>query len=74
MKKLLTLLFLVVFAYPLSAQVKILFDATKAETAGNADWVIDEDANNLGWSTGPAVLGGGNEGNAQRIPTPAFYI
>ncbi len=24
---------------------KFLFDATKAETAGNADWVIDEDAN-----------------------------
>ena len=25
--------------------VKILFDATHAETAGNADWVIDEDSN-----------------------------
>ena len=25
---------------------KFLFDATKAETAGNADWVIDEDAGN----------------------------
>ena len=25
---------------------KFLFDATKAETAGNADWVIDEDNNN----------------------------
>ena len=25
------------------AQIKILFDATKAETVGNADWVIDED-------------------------------
>jgi hypothetical protein len=24
---------------------KFLFDATKAETAGNADWVIDEDSN-----------------------------
>ena len=24
---------------------KVLFDATKAETAGNADWVIDEDSN-----------------------------
>jgi uncharacterized membrane protein len=26
------------------AQKKYLFDATKAETAGNADWVIDQDA------------------------------
>ena len=55
-----------------SAQViKILFDATKAETAGNADWVIDSDLFNLGFGTGPAVPGGGNESNPQRIPTPA---
>jgi hypothetical protein len=49
--------------------VKILFDNTKAETASNADWVIDEDSNNLNWTkTGGAT--GGSEGNAQRIPTP----
>ncbi len=53
------------------SQVKILFDATKAETAGNADWVIDADTYDLSWSTGPAVVGAGNEANAQRIPTPA---
>ena len=54
----------------LSAQsIKILFDATKAETAGNADWVIDEDLNNLRWNPGANL--GGSEGNAQRIPTPA---
>jgi hypothetical protein len=35
--------------------VKILFDATKAQTAGNADWVIDSDAS----------------GSPQRLPTPA---
>ena len=35
--------------------VKILFDATKAQTAGNADWVIDADVAN----------------NPQRLPTPA---
>ena len=35
--------------------VKILFDATKAETAGNADWVIDADV----------------AGSPQRLPTPA---
>jgi hypothetical protein len=49
--------------------IKILFDATKAETAGNADWVIDEDLNNLNWNPGASL--GGSEGNAQRIPTPA---
>ena len=37
------------------ARPRILFDATKAETAGNADWVIDADV----------------AGSAQRLPTPA---
>ena len=41
-------------AHAQTARPKILFDATKAETAGNADWVIDADAN----------------GNPQRLPTP----
>ena len=36
---------------------KFLFDATKAETAGNADWVIDED-------------GSGTSYTPQRLPTP----
>lgn len=53
-----------------SAQIKILFDATKAEMAGNADWVLDADTHNLGFSGGPAVAGSGSESNAQRIPTP----
>ena len=39
----------------LAQSIQILFDATKAETAGNADWVIDADVAN----------------NAQRLPTPA---
>ena len=30
---------------PISASKRYLFDATKAETAGNADWVIDQDNN-----------------------------
>jgi hypothetical protein len=30
-----------------SSQIKILFDATKVEMAGNADWVIDADLHNL---------------------------
>jgi hypothetical protein len=37
---------------------KFLFDNTKAETAGNADWVIDED-------------GSGTSYTPQQIPTPA---
>lgn len=51
-------------------QVKILFDATKAEAAGNADWIIDADTNNLSFSSGPAIANSGTEGNAQRIPKP----
>ncbi|HEU4717808.1 MAG TPA: T9SS type A sorting domain-containing protein [Bacteroidia bacterium] len=67
------LVFTLLFPACLCAQspVKILFDATKAETAGNADWVIDADQHNLGYSNGPAVAGQGNESNAQHIPTPA---
>ena len=53
------------------SQIKILFDATKAETAGNADWVIDADTHNISWTTGPAVIGSGTESNPQKIPTPA---
>ncbi|MEI6880660.1 MAG: hypothetical protein WCK82_04975 [Bacteroidota bacterium] len=55
--------------YVQAQSIKILFDATKAETAANADWVIDEDLNNLSWNPGASI--GGSEGNAQRIPTPA---
>ena len=53
-----------------NAQIKILFDASKAESAGNADWVIDSDTHNIGFSSGPAIVGTGNEANPQRIPTP----
>ncbi len=54
------------------SQVKILFDATKAEMAGNADWVIDADLHNLGvGSSGPYVSSSGTKSNPQRIPTPA---
>lgn len=43
------------FALPLAAQQKsILFDAAHAQTAGNADWTLDEDSC----------------GTAQRYPTP----
>jgi hypothetical protein len=71
MKIILSILFFLSSVILVNAQTKILFDATKAETAGNADWVIDADAHNLGYSGGPAQLNGGTESNAQRIPTPA---
>jgi len=46
MKKLLLVVVLFVFTtYSYSTPKKFLFDATMAETAGNADWVIDEDTN-----------------------------
>ncbi len=50
------------------AQIKVLFDATKAETANNADWIIDADAFNLGYNPNPYI--GGREANPQRFPTP----
>ena len=63
-------IFILLIINTLSAQTKILFDATKAETASNADWIIDADLNNMTWSPG-ATVGTGTESNAQRIPTPA---
>ena len=71
MKKISTVVILIILSFHSNAQIKILFDATKAETAGNADWVIDADTHNLGFGSGPAVVGGGSESNPQRIPTPA---
>ncbi len=52
--------------------VRILFDATKAEMAGNADWVIDADQTNVGIGTsGPYMTSPGHQSNPQQIPTPA---
>ena len=56
------------------AQIKILFDATKAETAANADWVIDSDVFNLDFNPGPVTGTGGDESNPQRVPTPAATL
>ncbi|MFM7015301.1 MAG: T9SS type A sorting domain-containing protein [Bacteroidota bacterium] len=70
MRNILILLTLISISFNYSfAQTKILFDASKAEAAGNADWVIDADLNNLGYFNGPAQIGG-TESNAQRTPTP----
>ena len=62
-------LFSVLGSHYASAQAKILFDASKAESAGNADWVIDADALNLRFSPNASI--GGTNSNAQRTPTPA---
>ncbi len=67
-------IFIVLNAASASAQVKILFDATKAETSGNADWVIDADQTNLGYSSSTGLPYTGSSGfksDPQRIPTPA---
>ncbi len=62
---------LILIANTVSAQVKILFDATKAETANNADWIIDADNWNLGYTSNSSAYIGGSEANAQRYPTPS---
>lgn len=63
---------LVLLAMPCMGQVKILFDASKAQMASNADWVVDADVNNLGLGlNGVMEEGQSNEANPQRFPTPA---
>ncbi len=63
-------LFALFFWSPLQGQQKVLFDATKAETANNADWVIDADQFNLGYPNGRPQTNKGKEANPQRFPTP----
>ena len=73
MKKLFFIFSLFIAVICKSQTVKILFDATKAETAANADWVIDADTHNLGPNSSGVMVttSGGNESNPQRYPTPA---
>ena len=54
-----------------SAQVKILFDATKAEMAGSADWIIDADQFNVNFGPNAYTSSSGYHSNPQQIPTPA---
>jgi hypothetical protein len=50
---------------------KFLFDATKAEMAGSADWVIDADIHNLNVTSGNGSGQlSGNDSNPQRYPNP----
>ena len=62
---------LLLMTYNISkAQIKILFDATKAESAANADWVLDADTHNLYWTSSGSATTTGTESNPQRYPTP----
>lgn len=72
MKRFLFYTCLLVQPFFCSSQVKILFDASQAEMAGNADWVIDANTYNIGFSSsGAAVAGTGNEANPAINPSPA---
>jgi hypothetical protein len=71
MKKFLLLFSLTIAHLCSFAQTKILFDATKAETAGSADWIIDADLFNLNWNPNAYTGVNNYHSNAQRFPTPA---
>ncbi|MBS1651513.1 MAG: T9SS type A sorting domain-containing protein [Bacteroidetes bacterium] len=66
-----TLILLCAISTQLFSQKKILFDCRKAETAGNADWVVDADIDNLFYNTSGGITTSGNKSNAQQVPTPA---
>jgi len=71
MNRIIILIALIVTINFSKAQTKILFDATKAEMAGNGDWVIDADLHNLKANSNGTVTTGGSDSNPTRIPTPA---
>ena len=52
--------FSLIVSYSEAQTIKVLFDASKAESAGNADWVVDANSYNIGFGSGPAVLNSGN--------------
>lgn len=60
-----------VVCLPTFASPTYLFDATKAQMAGNADWVVDADVHNIGTNstTHLMVAGSGTDSNPQRVPT-----
>ncbi len=68
---LVVILLLFAHSFAKSQVIKILFDATKSEMSGNADWVIDASTYNIGCNTGPSIAGTGNESNPSRFPIPA---
>ncbi len=76
MKKIASFCIALILTCTAHAQIKILFDATKAESAGNADWIIDADLNNIGYfsSNNGVPTTGGTESNAQTTPTPSVTL
>ena len=70
MKLKVLLILIILFKFTSNAQTKILFDASKGQMAGNADWIIDADIFNIRFTGGPASIGG-SESNPQRVPTPS---
>lgn len=73
-QKLLVVVLLIISITIKAQNTKILFDATKAEMAGSADWVIDADTRNIFFSSSthlPYAGTGTGQSNPQRIPTPA---
>ncbi|AZB23995.1 T9SS C-terminal target domain-containing protein [Chryseobacterium bernardetii] len=70
MKSKIILMLSILASFSWQAQIKVLFDATKAEMAGNADWVIDADVHNLSFSAN-GITTTGTESNPQRFPVPA---
>ena len=71
MRKLVLMISMFIASQSNGQTVKVLFDASSAQMAGNADWVIDADTRNLKTGSGGLMVTGGNESNPQRIPTPA---
>lgn len=74
MNKILFYLSVLLIFFRSNSQTKILFDATKAEMVGSADWVIDADAHNIYFNSTthiPYTSSEGGASNPQRIPTPA---
>ncbi len=71
-QKNLVVIFALLFLNKAGAQtIHILFDATKAEMAGNADWVIDADQTNIRFGPNAYLSTSGNQSNPQITPTPA---
>lgn len=71
MRKLVLMISMFIASQSNGQTVKVLFDASSAQMAGNADWVIDADTRNLKTGSGGLMVTGGNESNPQRIPTPS---
>ena len=72
-KKLIWIILILITNESVTAQKKILFNASKAETAGNADWIVDTDVNNITWNPNACLACGSfaNESNPLRFPTPS---